>query len=131
MYVQIPWTCTNSTSMKKKKKVEIYLKVIVLLFKKRNLQSDTVLLCSQKHCSLKNDKNLAYYYHYYYYFVIILIILIFCSSLKMYCFPSPPLPPFFSVVLDIYIKKGFPTTKGFQLYLIIIIMIINHTHFCV
>lgn len=41
-----------------KKKVEIYLKVIVLLFilKKKNLQSDTVLLCFQKHGSLKNDK---------------------------------------------------------------------------
>lgn len=70
---------------------------------KKNLQSDTVLLCFRKHVSLKNDKNLAYYYHYYYYFVIILIILILCLSLKTYCFPFPI--PSFSVVLDIYKKR--------------------------
>lgn len=95
------------------KKVEIYSKVIVLLFIKK--KKFTIRHCPAvfpKHSSLQNDQNLAYYYHYYYYFIIILIILILCLSLKPYCFPLP-IPSFF-VVLDIYIKPGFPMTNEFQ-----------------
>lgn len=128
---KLPHVWGEGKKKKRQKNVFKSICAFIYIYKNKHLQSDTVLLCFQKHGSLTKDTNLAYYYHYYYSFLIILIILILCLSLNHTAFPFPL--PSFSLVLDIYIyikKKGFPTTNEFQLYLIII-MIINPTHPCV